>query len=87
MPRYHFEDMDEMAEDYEMGDVEDEMYEEFQGSVMGYSDSDDEEYGLLVCLYLLLPFLVSPFNSPVVFVMSSFSFQLSLIVSSSHHRT
>ncbi|XP_042446058.1 uncharacterized WD repeat-containing protein C2A9.03-like [Zingiber officinale] len=44
MPRYHFDDMDEMAEDYEMGDVEDDMYEEFQGRAMGYSDSDDEEY-------------------------------------------
>ncbi|XP_074576428.1 putative WD repeat-containing protein C2A9.03 [Curcuma longa] len=47
MPRYHFDDMDEMAEDYEMGDVEDDMYEEFQGRAMGYSDSDDEEYGPL----------------------------------------
>lgn len=63
MPRYHFDDMDEMAEDYEMGDVEDDMYEEFQGRAMGYSDSEDEEYGPLVCLYLLLFFLVPLFNT------------------------
>lgn len=50
MPRYHFDDLDEMADDYEMGDVEDDMYEEFQERVLGDSDSDDEEYSPLVNL-------------------------------------
>lgn len=52
MQHYRSDNMDEMAEDYEMGDVEDDMYEEFQGRGLGDSDSDDEEYGSLVCLYL-----------------------------------
>ncbi|XP_008805522.1 uncharacterized WD repeat-containing protein C2A9.03-like [Phoenix dactylifera] len=45
MSRYQGDDVDEMAEDYEMGDAEDDMDEDFQGRVMGDSDSDDEEYG------------------------------------------
>lgn len=52
MQPHRGDDMDEMAEDYDMGDVEDDMYEEFQGRGLGDSDSDDEEYGPLVCLYL-----------------------------------
>ncbi|URE36966.1 WD repeat-containing protein C2A9.03 [Musa troglodytarum] len=47
MQHYRSDNMDEMAEDYEMGDVEDDMYEEFQGRGLGDSDSDDEEYGSL----------------------------------------
>ncbi|RZS29053.1 hypothetical protein BHM03_00062720, partial [Ensete ventricosum] len=44
MSRYH-EDVDEMAEAYEMGDGEDDMDEELRGRGMGDSESDDEEYG------------------------------------------
>ncbi|CAL9043736.1 uncharacterized WD repeat-containing protein C2A9.03-like isoform X1 [Musa acuminata AAA Group] len=44
MSRYH-EDVDEMADAYEMGDGEDDMDEELRGRGMGDSDSDDEEYG------------------------------------------
>ncbi|CAL9168499.1 unnamed protein product [Musa hybrid cultivar] len=47
MQPHRGDDMDEMAEDYDMGDVEDDMYEEFQGRGLGDSDSDDEEYGPL----------------------------------------
>lgn len=49
MSRYH-EDVDEMADAYEMGDGEDDMDEELRGRGMGDSDSDDEEYGQSVCL-------------------------------------
>ncbi|XP_010928198.1 uncharacterized WD repeat-containing protein C2A9.03 isoform X1 [Elaeis guineensis] len=45
MFRYQGDDVDEMAEDYEMGDVEDDMDEDFQGRGWWDSDSDDEEYG------------------------------------------
>ncbi|URE05020.1 WD repeat-containing protein C2A9.03 [Musa troglodytarum] len=44
MSRYH-EDVDEMADAYEMGDGEDDMDEELRGRGMGDSDSEDEEYG------------------------------------------
>ncbi|WOK92012.1 hypothetical protein Cni_G00703 [Canna indica] len=48
MPRYRFGNMDEVEEDdYEMGDVDDDMYE-FQGRGIGDSDSEDEEYGPLL---------------------------------------
>ncbi|RRT66527.1 hypothetical protein B296_00017114 [Ensete ventricosum] len=47
MQPHRGDDMDDMAEDYDMGDVEDDMYEEFQGRGLGDSDSDDEEYGPL----------------------------------------
>ncbi|XP_072993803.1 uncharacterized WD repeat-containing protein C2A9.03-like isoform X1 [Typha latifolia] len=45
MSRYNGDDVDEMADDYEMGDAEDDMDEEYHGRGMGDSDSDDEEYG------------------------------------------
>ena len=50
MFRYQGDDVDEMAEDYEMGDVEDDMDEDFQGRGWWDSDSDDEEYGQFVCI-------------------------------------
>lgn len=52
MSRYQGDDVDEMAEDYEMGDAEDDMDEDFQGRVIGDSDSDDDEDGQSVCLSL-----------------------------------
>lgn len=37
--------MDGMADDYEVGDLEDDMDEEFRGRGMGDSESEDDEYG------------------------------------------
>uniref|UniRef100_A0A6V7QXG1 Uncharacterized protein n=1 Tax=Ananas comosus var. bracteatus TaxID=296719 RepID=A0A6V7QXG1_ANACO len=45
MSQYQRDNADEMADDYEMGDAEEDMDEEYHGRGMGYSDSDDEEYG------------------------------------------
>ena len=63
MQPHRGDDMDEMAEDYDMGDVEDDMYEEFQGRGLGDSDSDDEEYGPLVCLSLFQHYFEVVFSS------------------------
>ncbi|OAY75061.1 putative WD repeat-containing protein [Ananas comosus] len=49
MSQYQRDNADEMADDYEMGDAEEDMDEEYHGRGMGYSDSDDEEYGESAC--------------------------------------
>lgn len=56
MSQYHRDNADEMADDYEMGDAEEDMDEEYHGRGMGYSDSDDEEYGESVRFFLQLAF-------------------------------
>ncbi|KAG9448851.1 hypothetical protein H6P81_008816 [Aristolochia fimbriata] len=44
MSQYQAEDVEYMADDYEMADVDDDMDEEFRGRGMGDSDSEDEDY-------------------------------------------
>ncbi|MQM15207.1 hypothetical protein Taro_048149 [Colocasia esculenta] len=44
MSHYHGDDIDDMADDYEMADVEDEFDEEARGRAMGESESDEDEY-------------------------------------------
>lgn len=64
MSQYQRDNADEMADDYEMGDAEEDMDEEYHGRGMGYSDSDDEEYGESVRFFLQLAFfygLICPF--------------------------
>lgn len=47
---HHEEDnIDGMADEYEMADMDDDTDEEYHGRGLGDSDSDDEEYGQLVC--------------------------------------
>lgn len=43
MSHYRAEDIDRMADDYEMNDMDDDMDEEFRGRGMEDSDSDEEE--------------------------------------------
>ncbi|KAK1317721.1 hypothetical protein QJS10_CPA05g02144 [Acorus calamus] len=45
MSQFQEEDVDYMAEDYEMAEMEDDLDEEFHGRGMGDSDSDEDEYG------------------------------------------
>ncbi|XP_042519403.1 uncharacterized protein LOC122093186 [Macadamia integrifolia] len=44
MSQHQGDDIDHMADDYEMADVDDEMDQEFRGRGVGDSDSDDDEY-------------------------------------------
>ncbi|PIA58267.1 hypothetical protein AQUCO_00500298v1 [Aquilegia coerulea] len=44
MAQYEVENVDYMADDYEMADVDDDMDEEFHGRGMGDSESEDDEY-------------------------------------------
>lgn len=48
MSQYQRDDIDDMADNYEMADAEDDMDGDFHGRGVGDSDSDDEEYGHLV---------------------------------------
>lgn len=75
MQPHRGDDMDEMAEDYDMGDVEDDMYEEFQGRGLGDSDSDDEEYGPLVCLYLFQHYFEVVFFLEIFIICSVTTFR------------
>ncbi|OVA01385.1 WD40 repeat [Macleaya cordata] len=43
MSQYQGDDMDYMADDYEMADVDDDMDEEFRGRGLGDSESEDDE--------------------------------------------
>lgn len=55
MSLYEGDEMDHVADDNEMAEVDDVMY--FRDRVMGDSDSDDDdddEYDHLVCSYLIL---------------------------------
>ncbi|KAG1326755.1 putative WD repeat-containing protein C2A9.03 [Cocos nucifera] len=45
MSHYREDDIDGMADEYEMADMDDDMDEEYHGRGMGDSDSDNEEYG------------------------------------------
>ncbi|KAH7660290.1 WD40-like repeat containing protein [Dioscorea alata] len=47
MSQYQRDDIDDMADNYEMADAEDDMDGDFHGRGVGDSDSDDEEYGHL----------------------------------------
>ncbi|XP_008794688.1 uncharacterized WD repeat-containing protein C2A9.03-like isoform X2 [Phoenix dactylifera] len=47
MSHYQEDDIDGMADEYEMADMDGDMDEEYHGRGMGDSDSDDEEYGQL----------------------------------------
>ncbi|XP_043702461.1 uncharacterized WD repeat-containing protein C2A9.03-like [Telopea speciosissima] len=47
MSQYQGDDIDYMADDYEMADVDDDMDQEFRGRGMGDSESDDDEYDQL----------------------------------------
>lgn len=49
MSQYQGDEVDYMAEDYEMADVYDDIDEEFRGRGMGDSESDDDEYDHMVC--------------------------------------
>ncbi|XP_077222260.1 putative WD repeat-containing protein C2A9.03 isoform X2 [Tasmannia lanceolata] len=47
MSQYQGDEIDYMADDYEMADVDDDMDDEFRGRGMGDSESDDDDYDQL----------------------------------------
>lgn len=47
------DEIEYMEEDHEMADVYDDVDEEFQGRGMGGMESDDDEYGHVVCIFFL----------------------------------
>lgn len=53
MSQFQGDEIDYMAEDYEMADVYDDIDEEFHGRGMGDSESDDE-YDHMVCVISLI---------------------------------
>ena len=57
MSHYRAEDIDRMADDYEMNDMDDDMDDEFRGRGMEDSDSDEEENAQSVCHSFWHPFL------------------------------
>lgn len=65
MAQYHGDEMEYVADDNEMVEVEDDMY--FRGRAFGETDSDDDdddEYDLLVCFESLAkPLLPFEFES------------------------
>lgn len=58
MSQYH-EEVEEMADDYEMGEAGNETGDEYQEREGRESDSDDEEFGHSVCCYLTFFFCIS----------------------------
>ena len=53
MSQHEGDEMDYAADDYEMAEVDEDMY--FRGRVVGYSESDDDdEYDHLVCSFPIL---------------------------------
>lgn len=53
MSNYQANDVEYMADEYDMEDIEDEMDNEFQGRDMAGSDSDVDEYDNPVCGWTL----------------------------------
>lgn len=54
MSQFQWSDVDEVVEEYnvgEMGDMDDEGDDEYHGRRGEYSESDDEEFELSVCSY------------------------------------